>query len=117
MRRRETLPRWLATAGLLLCQALLTRHASRAGATEQPPPSASDPCPQPDPCDPPTFMDARGIRRVRYGCLVPAVASPAPAQPSPGAATVRPSDDIACESPTYLDRNGIHRVRFECLEP
>lgn len=63
-----------------------------------------------EPCDPPTFVDARGIRRVRRECLG-ALPSPAPV----GRAGAAPPADPRCDPPWRFDEKGIQRLKLECL--
>jgi hypothetical protein len=75
-----------------------------------------------DRCDPPVFVDTKGILRIRPACLESTSTLSAPTPPSVSAATSTPSppptvaDDAACDSPTFVDAKGIRRIRLSCLE-
>jgi hypothetical protein len=66
------------------------------------------------PCDPPTYVDAQGIRRVHPECL----ASPTPPASSSAAtppAAPTSAEDQRCDPPWWLDEKGIRRLKMVCL--
>ena len=63
-----------------------------------------------EPCESPTFVDARGIWRVRPECLND---TPSPGSVVPAAAA--PPADPRCDPPWYVDARGIRRLRQSCL--
>jgi hypothetical protein len=93
--------------------------AARATAVTSPAMAAF--APSENKCEPPWWLDAAGIRRIRPECLVsPARPATAAAAASGRAVTapapaVAPSSQHKCEPPWWLDAAGIRRIRLECL--
>jgi hypothetical protein len=79
--------------------------------------------PRSDGCEPPWFVDSRGIQRIRSECLGPAsgqVAAGAPdrvAAASDSTAITAASATGACDPPWWLDAHGIQRLKIKCLGP
>jgi hypothetical protein len=83
---------------------------------------ANVPASRTDGCDPPWWLDAKGIRRLKMKCLgaAPAraeVTAPArlPAASQSTSAITPASRTDGCDPPWWLDANGIRRLRPQCL--